>query len=51
MLSIYFDVFSGCLQAYIFCMLTMLYISNGFPVEEYEARMAKKAAKKAKNKK
>ena len=50
-LSIYFDVFSGCLQAYIFSMLTMLYISNGFPVEEYEARRAKKAAKKAKNKK
>ncbi len=27
-LSIYFDLFSGCLQAYIFCMLTMVYISN-----------------------
>ncbi len=26
-MSIYFDVFSGCLQAYIFCMLTMIYIS------------------------
>ena len=25
-LSIYFDVFSGILQAFIFCMLTMLYI-------------------------
>ncbi len=50
-LSIYFDVFSGCLQAYIFSMLTMLYISNGFPVEEYEARLAKKTVKKAKNKK
>lgn len=27
-LSIYFDLFSSCLQAYIFCMLTMVYISN-----------------------
>ena len=26
-LSIYFDIFSGCLQAFIFAMLTMLYIS------------------------
>jgi len=26
-LSIYFDLFSGILQAYIFCMLTMLYVS------------------------
>ena len=41
-LSIYFDVFSGCLQAYIFAMLTMLYISNGFPLEEYMKRKSKK---------
>lgn len=34
-LSIYFDVFSGLLQAYIFAMLTMLYIANGFPEELY----------------
>ena len=27
-LSIYFDVFSGVLQAFIFCMLTMLYIAS-----------------------
>lgn len=27
-LSIYFDLFSSCLQAFIFSMLTMLYISN-----------------------
>lgn len=26
--SLYFDVFSGILQAFIFCMLTMLYIAN-----------------------
>ena len=34
-LSIYFDVFSGCLQAYIFAMLTMLYVSGGFNIELY----------------
>ncbi|MBR6792010.1 MAG: F0F1 ATP synthase subunit A [Ruminococcus sp.] len=39
-LSIYFDVFSGCLQAYIFAMLTMLYVSGGFPAEEYFRRKA-----------
>lgn len=44
-LSIYFDVFSGCLQAYIFAMLTMLYIANGFPAEEYEKRRLKKQKK------
>ena len=41
-LSIYFDVFSGCLQAYIFAMLTMLYVASGFPEEEYFARKNKK---------
>lgn len=44
--SIYFDVFSGCLQAFIFAMLTMMYVSGGFPQEEYEARKLKKALKK-----
>ena len=34
-LSIYFDIFSGCLQAYIFAMLTMMYVSDGFPMEDY----------------
>ncbi|MBQ2932054.1 MAG: F0F1 ATP synthase subunit A [Clostridia bacterium] len=38
-LSIYFDIFSGCLQAYIFAMLTMLYISGGFPAELYEKKI------------
>ena len=42
-LSIYFDIFSGCLQAFIFAMLTMLYISGGFPLELYEERKKKKA--------
>lgn len=41
-LSIYFDIFSGCLQAFIFSMLTMLYIANGFPEEAYEKRRLKK---------
>ena len=27
-LSIYFDVFSSCMQAFIFAMLTMLYIGS-----------------------
>ena len=39
-LSIYFDVFSGLLQAYIFAMLTMLYVSGGFPADEYFRRKA-----------
>lgn len=34
-LSIYFDIFSGCLQAYIFAMLTMMYVSDGFPSNDY----------------
>lgn len=41
-LSVYFDVFSGCLQAFIFAMLTMLYISGGFPAELYAKRKAMK---------
>ncbi len=45
-LSVYFDVFSGCLQAYIFAMLTMLYVSGGFPAEDYEKRKLQKTAKR-----
>lgn len=41
-LSVYFDVFSGCMQAYIFAMLTMLNIAGAFPQEEYELRKMKK---------
>lgn len=33
-LSLYFDVFSGLLQAFIFAMLTMLYIAAGAPEED-----------------
>ena len=50
-LSVYFDVFSGCMQAYIFAMLTMLNISGAFPEEEYLARKLKKEQKALKNKK
>jgi len=32
-LSLYFDLFSGCMQAFIFAMLTMLYIATGAPEE------------------
>lgn len=32
-LSLYFDIFSGCMQAFIFAMLTMLYIATGAPEE------------------
>lgn len=46
-LSIYFDVFSGLLQAFIFAMLTMLNISGGFPEELYKKRMEKKAKRRA----
>ncbi len=47
-LSLYFDIFSGCLQAFIFAMLTMLYVSGGFPMDEWEKRMARKKDKKLK---
>ena len=45
-LSVYFDIFSGCMQAYIFAMLTMLNVSGAFPVEEFEKRRQKKLLKK-----
>ena len=47
-LSVYFDLFSGCLQAFIFAMLTMLYVASGFPEEDYFARRARKLAKSKK---
>ncbi len=45
-LSIYFDVFSSLMQAFVFAMLTMLNISGGFPQELYEKRRLKKLSKK-----
>ncbi len=44
-LSIYFDVFSGCLQAFIFAMLTMMYVAGAFDIETYEKKKARKSAK------
>ncbi len=45
-LSIYFDLFSGCLQAYIFAMLTMMYVAGGFPADEYFNKKQKLKNKK-----
>lgn len=33
-LHVYFDLFSGAIQTYVFCMLTMTYISNAIGEEE-----------------
>ena len=46
-LSLYFDIFSGGLQAFIFATLTMMYVAGGFPQSEFEERKAKRKAKKA----
>jgi len=47
-LSIYFDVFSGLLQAFIFAMLTMLNIAGAVPWEEWEARKERRRQRKGK---
>ncbi len=47
-LSVYFDVFSGCLQAFIFAMLTMLNVSGAFPIDDYEKRKQKKLSRNKK---
>lgn len=44
-LSLYFDIFSGLLQAFIFAMLTMLYVAGGFPAELYAKKQLKKSKK------
>lgn len=44
--SLYFDIFSALLQAYIFAMLTMLYISNA--AEDNPPKQKKKKKKEAK---
>ena len=36
-LSIYFDLFSGCIQALVFCMLTMVYVGAACPPPEEKA--------------
>ncbi len=33
-LHVYFDIFSGAIQAYVFCMLTMVFIQNKIPDKE-----------------
>ena len=45
-LSIYFDIFSGCLQAFIFAMLTMLNVSGAFDIDLFKKRKQKKLSKK-----
>ena len=47
-LSVYFDLFSGLLQAFIFAMLTMLYVSGAFDPEAYAEYKRKKQKKKMK---
>ena len=55
--SVYFDIFSGCLQAFIFCMLTMINIylayedSNDTIAEKKMKRQQKLAAKALKSSK
>ncbi|MBQ8372585.1 MAG: F0F1 ATP synthase subunit A [Clostridia bacterium] len=57
-LSIYFDLFSGFVQAFVFCLLTMVYVGGACPPEEEilaakaekeEKRAAKRAARAAKS--
>lgn len=50
-LSVYFDLFSGCLQAYIFAMLTMMYVSGAFDAEKYFKRKERKEKNKTIKKK
>ncbi|MBQ8803369.1 MAG: F0F1 ATP synthase subunit A [Tyzzerella sp.] len=33
-LHVYFDIFSGAIQAYVFCMLTMVFVGNKIPDKE-----------------
>lgn len=33
-LHVYFDIFSGAIQAYVFCMLSMVFVGNKIPDEE-----------------
>ena len=47
--SVYFDIFSSLLQAFIFAMLTMLYVSGGFPAEDYAKKQARKRLKHKKS--
>lgn len=44
-LSIYFDVFSGCVQAFIFATLTMLYVGGAFTFEDYQTKKLRRKKK------
>ena len=41
-LSIYFDLFTGCIQALVFCMLTMVYVGSACPPPPAEDAEAQK---------
>ncbi len=47
-LSIYFDLFSGFVQAFVFCLLTMVYVGGACPPPEELPVKNKKEKKKAK---
>lgn len=47
-LSLYFDLFSSLLQAFIFAMLTMLYVAGAFAQDDYEKLKIKKLNKRRK---
>ncbi len=47
-LSLYFDLFSGCLQAFIFAMLTMMYVGGAFDITTFMERQARKRAQNTK---
>lgn len=48
-LSIYFDLFSGFVQAFVFCLLTMVYVGGACPPpEEIPEKRREKLEKKAK---
>lgn len=37
-LHVYFDVFSGAIQSYVFCMLTMVFIAQNFPEDDAQGQ-------------
>lgn len=47
-LSLYFDLFGAALQAFIFSMLTMLYVAGAFAQDDYEKLQLKKQQKRRK---
>lgn len=43
-LHVYFDLFSGAIQTYVFCMLTMTYIGGAYGDRPMKVKKAKKSA-------